>query len=46
VVPQTPLGWQAKKTYELGDLFWQGIHHTLEANDQWAAVRRMVVAAC
>jgi len=28
VVPQTPLGWQAKKTYELGDLFWQGIRHT------------------
>ena len=45
-VPQTPAAWRGAKTHELGTIFWRGIHDVLQAEDQWAAVRRQVLAAC
>jgi hypothetical protein len=46
VVPQTPTAWRGSKTAELGTLFWQGVQQTLDKDEQWAAVRRMVLGAC
>jgi hypothetical protein len=46
VVPQTPTAWRGSKTSELGTLFWQGVQQTLDKDEQWAAVRRMVLGAC